>query len=87
MVSALFNSFIGILNIRATKNTKKLKIGILFKNLQQIFQLTTPDESTACIFTSGTHPKCRLLHSKFLSALFKQKSEGLHFWFLQFGSF
>ncbi len=28
---------------------------------------------------SVTHPKARLLHSKFLSALFKQMSEGPHF--------
>ncbi len=31
-------------------------------------------------------PEGRLLHSKYFSALFKQKSEGPHFWFLQFGS-
>ncbi len=29
MVSALFNSFVGILNLRATKKTKKLKIGFI----------------------------------------------------------
>ncbi len=34
----------------------------------------------------GMHPKGTLLHSKFLSALFKQMSEGPHFWLLQFGS-
>ncbi len=37
-------------------------------------------------FMLAAHPKGRLLHSKFLSALFKQKSEGPHFWLLQFGS-
>ncbi len=56
----------------------------------KVFQLTTPDEPTAWMkrmnFTSGTHPKGRILHSKFLSDLFKQKSEGSHFGFLQFGS-
>ncbi len=34
--------------------------------------------------TPLTHPKGRLLHSKFDSALFKQYSEGPHFWFIQF---
>ncbi len=34
----------------------------------------------------STHPKGRLLHSPFLFALFKQNSEGPHFWFLQFAS-
>ncbi len=38
-----------------------------------------------CCAARHTHPKGRLLHSKFLSALFK-KSEVPHFWFLQFGS-
>ncbi len=38
------------------------------------------------VFYISTHLKGRLLHSKFLSALFKQKSEGPHFWLLQFGS-
>ncbi len=37
-------------------------------------------------FMSGTHRKGRLLHSKFLSTLFEQKSEGPHVWFLQIGS-
>ncbi len=49
-------------------------------NVQQVFQLTTPDESTMkhMYFTSGTHPKRRLSHSKFLSSLFKLKSEAIY---------
>ncbi len=38
---------------------------------------------SAYLFILAIEILARLLHSKFLSALFKQKS---HFWFLQFGS-
>ncbi len=71
--------------------TKKLKIGFFSNNYNRFFSLQPlMSLPTAWLkrmyFKSRAHPKGMLLHSKFLSALFKQKSEGPHFWFLQFGS-
>ncbi len=58
---------------------------ILFIHMLQVNNITYRFLSKQFIYWSA-YSKRRLLHSKFLPALFKQKSEGPHIWFLQFGS-